>query len=82
MDAPTSASKMSPTPNFKQWLTELMGAVTDFSSASAYTAEDFALFGYSVGDGGQLLGERPAAKHAGHSHPLGRSAEASTIPNT
>jgi len=32
-----------------------MGSVTDFSSASAYTAEDFALFGYSVGDGGQLL---------------------------
>ena len=25
------------------------------SGASAYTAEDFALFGYSVGDGGQLL---------------------------
>jgi len=42
-------------PNFQAWLGELMGAVTDFSSASAYTAEDFALFGYSVGDGGQLL---------------------------
>lgn len=42
-------------PEFQQWLAELMGAVTDFSSASAYTAEDFALFGYSVGDGGQLL---------------------------
>ena len=42
-------------PEFQRWLTELMGAVTDFSSASAYTAEDFALFGYSVGDGGQLL---------------------------
>ncbi len=42
-------------PAFQQWLQELMGAVTDFSSASAYTAEDFALFGYSVGDGGQLL---------------------------
>jgi hypothetical protein len=42
-------------PEFQSWLTELMGAVTDFSSASAYTAEDFALFGYSVGDGGQLL---------------------------
>jgi hypothetical protein len=40
---------------FQRWLEELMGAVTDFSSASAYTAEDFALFGYSVGDGGQLL---------------------------
>jgi hypothetical protein len=42
-------------PQFQVWLRELMGAVTDFSSASAYTAEDFALFGYSVGDGGQLL---------------------------
>lgn len=42
-------------PQFQAWLEELMGAVTDFSSASAYTAEDFALFGYSVGDGGQLL---------------------------
>ncbi len=40
---------------FQSWLGELMGAVTDVSSASAYTAEDFALFGYSVGDGGQLL---------------------------
>jgi hypothetical protein len=42
-------------PEFQKWLKELMGAVTDFSSASAYTAEDFALFGYSVGDGGQML---------------------------
>jgi hypothetical protein len=42
-------------PEFQAWLSELMGAVTDVSSASAYTAEDFALFGYSVGDGGQLL---------------------------
>lgn len=42
-------------PQFQAWLQELMGAVTDFSSASAYTAEDFALFGYSVGDGGQML---------------------------
>ncbi len=42
-------------PEFQSWLGELMGAVTDVSSASAYTAEDFALFGYSVGDGGQLL---------------------------
>lgn len=42
-------------PAFQAWLKELMGSVTDFSSASAYTAEDFALFGYSVGDGGQLL---------------------------
>lgn len=42
-------------PEFQAWLVELMGAATDFSSSSAYTAEDFALFGYSVGDGGQLL---------------------------
>ena len=32
-----------------------MGSLTDVSGASAYTAEDFALFGYSAGDGGQLL---------------------------
>ncbi len=42
-------------PEFQTWLKELMGALTDVSGASAYTAEDFALFGYSVGDGGQLL---------------------------
>ncbi len=42
-------------PAFQAWLKELMGSVTDFSSASAYTVEDFALFGYSQGDGGQLL---------------------------
>lgn len=42
-------------PEFQQWLKELMGALTDVSGASAYTAEDFALFGYSAGDGGQLL---------------------------
>ncbi len=42
-------------PQFQRWLGALMGSVTDFSSASAYIAEDFALFGYSVGDGGQLL---------------------------
>ncbi len=42
-------------PEFQAWLGELMGAVTDISGGSAYTAEDFALFGYSVGDGGQLL---------------------------
>jgi hypothetical protein len=42
-------------PEFQKWLREVMGAVTDFSGASAYTAEDFSLFGYSVGDGGQLL---------------------------
>jgi hypothetical protein len=42
-------------PEFQAWLSELMGAVTNISGGSAYTAEDFALFGYSVGDGGQLL---------------------------
>ena len=42
-------------PAFQGWLGELMGAVTDVSGGSAYTAEDFALFGYSQGDGGQLL---------------------------
>ena len=42
-------------PEFQQWLGELMGAVTDFSSLGAYTVENLALFGYSTGDGGQLL---------------------------
>lgn len=42
-------------PQFQKWLKELMGSVTDFSSLSSYTVEDLALFGYSVGDGGQLL---------------------------
>jgi hypothetical protein len=40
-------------PEFQAWLGELMGAVTDYSSA--YSVEDLALFGYSMGDGGQLL---------------------------
>jgi hypothetical protein len=42
-------------PEFQTWLKELMTSVTDVSGASPYTAEDFALFGYSVGDGGQML---------------------------
>jgi hypothetical protein len=42
-------------PDFQAWLAELMNAVTNISGGSAYTAEDFALFGYSAGDGGQLL---------------------------
>src|SRR5512143_190154 len=42
-------------PEFQKWLKELMGSVTSISGASAYTAEDFALLGYSVGDGGQML---------------------------
>jgi hypothetical protein len=42
-------------PKFQAWLKELMGAVTDFSSLGAYSVENLALFGYSMGDGGQLL---------------------------
>ncbi len=42
-------------PGFQEWLKELMGAVTDFSSLGAYSVENLALFGYSMGDGGQLL---------------------------
>lgn len=42
-------------PTFQAWLKELMDSTTDLGGSSAYTAEDFALFGYSVGDGGQLL---------------------------
>ncbi len=40
---------------FQTWLKELMGAVTDFSSLGSYSVENLALFGYSMGDGGQLL---------------------------
>ncbi len=42
-------------PEFQQWMKELMGAVTDFSSLGSYSVENLALFGYSMGDGGQLL---------------------------
>ncbi len=42
-------------PEFQKWLKELMSAVTDFSSLGAYSVENLALFGYSMGDGGQLL---------------------------
>jgi hypothetical protein len=52
-------------PEFQSWLGELMGAVTDFSSLSAYSAEDLALFGYSMGDGGQLLESDLLAHMAG-----------------
>jgi hypothetical protein len=41
-------------PKFQAWLLELMQSVTGLG-VSSYTAEDFALFGYSVGDGGLLL---------------------------
>jgi hypothetical protein len=40
--------------DFQAWMLELMKAVTGLG-VSSYTAEDFALFGYSVGDGGLLL---------------------------
>jgi hypothetical protein len=52
-------------PDFQKWLKELMSSVTDISGASAYTAEDFALLGYSVGDGGQLLESDLLANMAG-----------------
>jgi hypothetical protein len=52
-------------PKFQAWLKELMSSVTDISGASAYTAEDFALLGYSVGDGGQLLESDLLANIAG-----------------
>jgi hypothetical protein len=42
-------------PQFQAWLKQLMGAVTDFSSLGSYSVENLALFGYSMGDGGQLL---------------------------
>ncbi len=54
-DRPSISTADVTDPEFQRWLGELMGAVTDISGGSAYTAEDFALFGYSVGDGGQLL---------------------------
>lgn len=52
-------------PDFQKWLKELMGSVTSISGASAYTAEDFALLGYSVGDGGQMLESDLLANMAG-----------------
>ena len=42
-------------PDFQTWLKELMGSVSDYSSLGAYPGENLALFGYSAGDGGQLL---------------------------
>lgn len=55
-------------PDFQKWLKELMSSVTDISGASAYTAEDFALLGYSVGDGGQMLESDLLANMAGISN--------------
>jgi hypothetical protein len=52
-------------PEFQAWLGELMGAVTDFSSLGAYSVENLALFGYSMGDGGQLLESDLLANMAG-----------------
>lgn len=54
-DKTTISTEDVTNPKFQVWLKELMGSVTDFSSLSAYSVEDLALFGYSVGDGGQLL---------------------------
>ncbi len=54
-DKTTISTEDVTNPQFQKWLKELMGSVTDFSSLSAYSVEDLALFGYSVGDGGQLL---------------------------
>ncbi|RME85117.1 MAG: hypothetical protein D6775_03645 [Caldilineae bacterium] len=54
-DRPNISTADVTNPEFQAWLGELLGATTDLSGASAYTAEDFALFGYSVGDGGLLL---------------------------
>ena len=50
---------------FQAWLLELMGAVTDFSSLGSYSVENLALFGYSMGDGGQLLESELLANMAG-----------------
>ena len=52
-------------PEFQKWLGELMGAVTDFSSLGSYSVENLALFGYSMGDGGQLLESDLLANMAG-----------------
>jgi len=52
-------------PKFQTWLGELMGAVTDFSSLGSYSVENLALFGYSMGDGGQLLESDLLANMAG-----------------
>lgn len=52
-------------PEFQEWLGELMGAVTDFSSLGSYSVENLALFGYSMGDGGQLLESDLLANMAG-----------------
>ena len=54
-DRPSISTEDVTNPDFQTWLEETLSATTDLSGASAYTAEDFALFGYSQGDGGLLL---------------------------
>ncbi len=54
-DRPNVSTEDVTQADFQTWLKELLSATTDLSGASAYTSEDFALFGYSVGDGGLLL---------------------------
>jgi hypothetical protein len=41
-------------PEFQKWLGEIMSSRSDLSGGN-YTVTDLALFGYSTGDGGQLL---------------------------
>ena len=40
---------------FQTWLAQLMAAATDANRGNVHTAEDFALFGYTAGDGGLFL---------------------------
>jgi hypothetical protein len=67
-DKPNISVEDVTNPEFQKWLKELMGSVTAISGASAYTAEDFALLGYSVGDGGQMLESDLLANMAGISN--------------
>jgi hypothetical protein len=64
-DKPNISVEDVTNPDFQKWLKELMSSVTSISGASAYTAEDFALLGYSVGDGGQMLESDLLANMAG-----------------
>jgi hypothetical protein len=64
-DKPNISVEDVTNPEFQKWLKELMSSVTAISGASAYTAEDFALLGYSVGDGGQMLESDLLANMAG-----------------
>ena len=64
-DKPNISVEDVTNPDFQKWLKELMSSVTAISGASAYTAEDFALLGYSVGDGGQMLESDLLANMAG-----------------